>query len=87
LRGDFGGTAELDCCVADMLWAQRFAAAHRAKMMTAAMASLTEVTNGAAVETERINCHHNFAARKYQRGREGWVSRRGRSAPGRTTVG
>lgn len=71
------GTAEFDAYVADMLWAQRYAAANRAKMMTAAMASLAEVTNGAAVETERINCHHNFAAREYQRGREGWVIRKG----------
>jgi len=71
------GTPEFDSYIADMLWAQRYAAANRAKMMTAAMQSLAEVTGGAAVEMERINCHHNFAAREQQRGREGWVIRKG----------
>lgn len=71
------GTPEFDSYIADMLWAQRYAAANRAKMMTAAMRSLAEVTGGAAVEMERINCHHNFAAREQQRGREGWVIRKG----------
>jgi tRNA-splicing ligase RtcB len=71
------GTAEFDAYIADMLWAQRYAAANRDKMMTAAMASLIEVTSNATNEVERINCHHNFAALEHQRGRDGWVIRKG----------
>lgn len=71
------GTAEFDAYIADMLWAQRYAAANRDKMMTAAMASLIEVTSDATVELERINCHHNFAALEHQHGRDGWVIRKG----------
>jgi len=71
------GTREFDSYVADMLWAQRYAAANRDKMMSAALRSLTEVTSDATVEVERINCHHNFAARERQGGRDGWVVRKG----------
>ena len=71
------GTPEFEAYVADMLWAQRYAAANRDKMMTAALASLVEVTSDATTEVERINCHHNFAAREHHRGRDGWVIRKG----------
>ncbi len=71
------GTTEFDSYVADMLWAQRYAAANRDKMMGAAMASLVDVTSDETVEIERINCHHNFAAREHHRGRDGWVIRKG----------
>jgi tRNA-splicing ligase RtcB len=71
------GTPEFDSYIADMLWAQRYAAANRDKMMTAAMRSLAEVTGAGLAEAERINCHHNFAAREHHRGRDGWVIRKG----------
>jgi RNA-splicing ligase RtcB len=71
------GTPEFEAYIADMLWAQRYAAANREAMMTAALASLAEVTGGYAKELERINCHHNFAAKEQQRGRGGWVVRKG----------
>jgi RNA-splicing ligase RtcB len=71
------GTPEFEAYVADMLWAQRYAAANREKMMGAALASLVDVTSGATSEIERINCHHNFAAREHHRGRDGWVVRKG----------
>ena len=71
------GTQEFEAYVADMLWAQRYAAANRDKMMSAALRSLGDVTSDATVEVERINCHHNFAAREHHRGRDGWVVRKG----------
>jgi RNA-splicing ligase RtcB len=71
------GTPEFEAYVADMLWAQRYAAANRDKMMSAAMVSLVEVTSHATTEIGRINCHHNFAAREHHRGRDGWVVRKG----------
>jgi RNA-splicing ligase RtcB len=71
------GTPDFDAYVADMLWAQRYAAANRDKMMSAALRSLAEVTSDELTELERINCHHNFAAREHHRGRDGWVVRKG----------
>lgn len=71
------GTPEFEAYVADMLWAQRYATANRDKMMSAALASLIEVTSDATIEIERINCHHNFATREHHRGRDGWVVRKG----------
>jgi len=71
------GTPAFEAYVADMLWAQRYAAANRDKMMSAALASLVDGTSRATAEIERINCHHNFAAREHHRGRDGWVVRKG----------
>jgi len=70
-------TPEFDAYVADMLWAQKYAAANRDEMMGAVLASLREVTDPAMVEIERVNCHHNFAAREHHHGRDGWVIRKG----------
>jgi tRNA-splicing ligase RtcB len=71
------GTPEFEAYVSDMLWSQRYAAANREAMMTAALRSLAEVTGGLGRELERINCHHNFAVKERHRGREGWVVRKG----------
>jgi RNA-splicing ligase RtcB len=71
------GTPEFEAYIGDMLWSQRYAAANREKMMSAALASLVEVTSEATTEVERINCHHNFAALEHHRGRDGWVVRKG----------
>jgi tRNA-splicing ligase RtcB len=71
------GTTEFDAYISDMLWAQRYAAANRDKMMSAVLASLIDVTSDATEELERINCHHNFAAREHHRSRDGWVIRKG----------
>ena len=71
------GTDEFGAYVADMLWAQRYAAANRDKMMQAAMGCLVEVTSPSTTVVEHINCHHNFAAREHHRGRDGWVVRKG----------
>jgi tRNA-splicing ligase RtcB len=70
------GTQEFASYVADMLWAQDYAAGNRNAMMAAALASLCDVISGAE-EVERINCHHNFAAREHHHGRDGWVVRKG----------
>ncbi len=70
-------TPEFDAYVADMLWAQRYAAANRDEMMGAVLASVRDVTDPAMVELERVNCHHNFAAREHHHGRDGWVIRKG----------
>jgi tRNA-splicing ligase RtcB len=70
------GTPEFDAYVADLLFAQDYAFANRARMMDAALADLlAEVGRGAA--TQRINCHHNYAAVERHGGEDVWVTRKG----------
>ncbi|HVM06393.1 MAG TPA: RtcB family protein [Acidimicrobiales bacterium] len=70
------GTPEFGAYVADMLWAQDYAAANRAQMMDNAMAEVFGFF-GFGTETRRINCHHNFTAREVHNGQELWITRKG----------
>ena len=80
------GRPEFDAYVADMLWAQRYAWGNREQMMDAALAALrTAVPH--AVETERINCHHNYAVKETHRGEEVWITRKGAIRAGRSDMG
>ena len=70
------GTPEFGAYIADMLWAQDYAAANRAQMMDNAMAEVFAFF-GSGTETRRINCHHNFTAREVHNGTELWITRKG----------
>jgi tRNA-splicing ligase RtcB len=70
------GTQEFDAYIADMQWAQDYAMANRAQMIDAAVAVLLKFM-GFGAETERVNCHHNFAARERHGGTDIWVTRKG----------
>lgn len=70
------GTPDFDAYIADMQWAQDYAMANRAAMIDAAVAVLLKFL-GFGEETERVNCHHNFAARERHGGRDIWVTRKG----------
>jgi tRNA-splicing ligase RtcB len=70
------GTPEFDAYIADMQWAQDYAMANRAQMIDAAVAVLLQFL-GFGAETERVNCHHNFAARERHSGKDIWVTRKG----------
>ncbi|GAA5194330.1 RtcB family protein [Rugosimonospora acidiphila] len=70
------GTPEFTSYIRDMLWAQRYALASRARMDAAVVASLFEVVgHGDRVRT--INCHHNFTAQERHHGRQLWITRKG----------
>lgn len=70
------GTPEFTAYIRDMLWAQRYAMASRAKMAEAAIASLFEVVgHGEVLRT--INCHHNFTQQEHHHGKDVWVTRKG----------
>ncbi|MYB25878.1 MAG: RtcB family protein [Acidimicrobiia bacterium] len=60
-----------------MLWAQRYAFANREIMMNALLAALGRAVGRRPGEAERINCHHNYAARETHGGRELWITRKG----------
>jgi tRNA-splicing ligase RtcB len=70
------GTPEFGAYIADMLWAQDYAAANRAQMMDNAMAEVFRFFCFGR-ETRRINCHHNFTAREVHNGQELWITRKG----------
>jgi tRNA-splicing ligase RtcB len=70
------GTPQFDAYVRDMLWSQDYAMANRSRMMAEALTAIFQ-TLGMGAEVERVNCHHNFAAREEHDGRQVWVTRKG----------
>ncbi|MBW3556553.1 MAG: RtcB family protein [Actinobacteria bacterium] len=70
------GTPEFGAYIADMLWAQDYAAANRAQMMDNAMREVFGFL-GFGRETRRINCHHNFTSRELHNGQQLWITRKG----------
>lgn len=60
-----------------MLWSQRYAFANREFMMDALLAALGRAVGRCPAEAERINCHHNYAARELHDGRVLWITRKG----------
>lgn len=80
------GTPEFDHYVADLLWAQGYAAANRDQMMDAALHALRSVTHR-FTEEQRVNCHHNYAARERHGDRELWITRKGAIRAGAGELG
>jgi tRNA-splicing ligase RtcB len=70
------GTPEFDAYVADLRFAQDYAKANRARMMDAALADLFACA-GRGAETDRIDCHHNYAVLERHAGEELWITRKG----------
>lgn len=71
------GTAEFDRYIAELRWAQDFALANREEMMDRVVACVAEHMGQPVVESERVNCHHNFTAQEHHFHRDVWVSRKG----------
>jgi RNA-splicing ligase RtcB len=70
------GTAQFDTYIADMLWAQRYAMASRARMADA-LNGIVFAAAGRGGQLRRINCHHNFTQREHHHGRDLWITRKG----------
>lgn len=70
------GTPSFTSYIEDMLWAQRYAMASRAKMAGQARRSLFEVV-GHGSEVRTINCHHNFTAQEKHHNQNLWITRKG----------
>lgn len=71
------GTREFRAYIADMIWAQDYAADNRREMMIQvkkAMEFLKLPVGGAG---QTIDCHHNYTARERHHGRHLWVTRKG----------
>lgn len=73
------GTPEFDAYIADMLWAQDYAALNRERMMDAVLNQLWRFV-GASFPlpiVDRVNCHHNFTVKERHRGHDVWITRKG----------
>ncbi len=71
------GTQEFKAYIADMCWAQAYAAASREAMMNAVMVQLSGFVGIDFDESESINCHHNYSALEHHHGQNVWVTRKG----------
>ncbi|MEU7000800.1 RtcB family protein [Nonomuraea sp. NPDC046570] len=69
-------TAEFTAYIEDMLWAQRYAMASRARMDKVLVNALFRVA-GKGVRIRTINCHHNFTQRETHYGKDLWITRKG----------
>jgi tRNA-splicing ligase RtcB len=59
-------------------WAQKFAATNRELMMKAVVAAARKVIRKPfEVQTEAVNCHHNYVQRERHFGQDVWVTRKG----------
>ncbi|MCP5027726.1 MAG: RtcB family protein [Actinomycetia bacterium] len=80
------GTPEFEHYVADLLWAQDYAAQNRELMVDAVLRELF-ASVGKGRPRQRINCHHNYSARESHGGRELWVTRKGAIRAGAGELG
>jgi tRNA-splicing ligase RtcB len=76
------GTRDFDDYIRDLHWAQHFARLNRDEMMDRVMIELSRTLYGdsahtADLETQRINCHHNFTQQEEHFGHRIWVTRKG----------
>jgi tRNA-splicing ligase RtcB len=71
------GTDEFWAYMRDLRWAQKFALLNREEMMDRVIGCMEKWIDERVVETERINCHHNFTQSEKHFGKKVWVSRKG----------
>ncbi|WIA97640.1 RtcB family protein [Curtobacterium sp. MCBA15_004] len=81
------GTPEFDRYIAELGWAQQFALLNREEMMHRVIAQVELVTGGAVVESERVNCHHNYTTQERHFGKTVWLSRKGAIDASEGTLG
>jgi tRNA-splicing ligase RtcB len=71
------GTPEFDAYITELQWAQKFALLYREEMIDRVMQCVANWGNVLVVETEKVNCHHNFTQKETHYGEEVWLSRKG----------
>jgi tRNA-splicing ligase RtcB len=72
------GTPEFDRYIADLTWAQRFAYLNRAEMMDRFLHQFAHRTGtDMGIESDRINCHHNYTRPEKHAGKDVWLTRKG----------
>ncbi len=58
-------------------WAQEYALQNRQSMLKLVLAALARHLPAFSVETEAVNCHHNYVAMEHHYGANVWVTRKG----------
>lgn len=88
------GTPEFEHYIADMLWAQDYAARNRNIMMDEVLKQLFGYVSSKSgdehrdgEEVRRVNCHHNFAQFEQHNGRGLWITRKGAIKADRNDAG
>lgn len=74
------GTDEFWTYIRELRWAQHFALLNREEMMDRVIGCFETwaiAGDGKVVESERINCHHNYTMQEKHFGKEVWLSRKG----------
>ncbi|GAA3233571.1 RtcB family protein [Nonomuraea helvata] len=69
-------TPEFTAYIEDMLWAQHYAMASRARMDRVLINALFRVV-GEGQRVRTINCHHNFTQQESHYGKTLWITRKG----------
>lgn len=81
------GTKEFWEYIRQLRWAQTFALLNREEMMDRVIAAFGAWTGAPVVESERINCHHNYTERERHFGKDVWLSRKGAIDASEGTLG
>lgn len=71
------GVPQFQAYINELQWAQHFAHLNRAEMMDRFVAVFGEWIDGAVIEEERINCHHNYTEQEHLLGEDVWLTRKG----------
>jgi len=81
------GDQEFETYIRELRWAQHFALLNREEMMDRVAACFEDWVGGTVVESERINCHHNYTTKERHFGKDVWLSRKGAIDAGKGVSG
>jgi len=87
------GTDEFWAYIRELRWAQHFALLNREEMMDRVVGCFEAWVGGPyplatkIVESERINCHHNYTVQEKHFGKDVWLSRKGAIDAGKGVMG
>ena len=81
------GTDEFWAYIRELRWAQHFALLNREEMMDRVVSCFEAWVGGDVVESERINCHHNYTVQEKHFGKNVWLSRKGAIDAGKGVPG
>lgn len=81
------GTDEFWAYIRELHWAQHFALLNREEMMDRVVSCFEAWVGADVVESERINCHHNYTVHERHFGKDVWLSRKGAIDAGKDVPG
>jgi tRNA-splicing ligase RtcB (3'-phosphate/5'-hydroxy nucleic acid ligase) len=81
------GTDEFWAYIRELRWAQHFALLNREEMMDRVLTCFQAWAGAEVLESERINCHHNYTVQEKHFGKNVWLSRKGAIDAGKGVPG